>query len=43
MPLGARSRLYFLAGTAHSTRAFPPSRALLGREELHYTNFAEQR
>jgi hypothetical protein len=40
VPLGARSRLYFLSGTAHSTGAFPPSRS---SAELHYTNFAPQR
>jgi hypothetical protein len=38
VPLGARSRLYFLTGTPHSSGAFPPRRA--GRKQ--YTNFAEQ-
>ena len=43
VPLGPRSRLYFLSGTAHSTGPFPPTRGIAGREELHYANFAEQR
>jgi hypothetical protein len=43
VPLGTRSRLYFLSGTAHSTGAFPPSKTFPGRDEMHYTNFAQQR
>jgi hypothetical protein len=43
VPLGPRSRLYFLSGTAHSTGAFPPRRSPAGRGELHPTNFAQQR
>jgi hypothetical protein len=38
--LGARSRLYFLTGTAHSSGPFPPVR---GSSLEHYANFAEQR
>ncbi len=38
VPLGARSRLYFLSGTAHASGPFPPVRA--GRKQL--LNFAEQ-
>jgi hypothetical protein len=37
--LGARSRLYFLTGTAHSSGPFPPVRGGL----QHFANFAEQR
>jgi len=40
VPLGARSRLYFLSGTAHSTGPFPPQQ---GASLRHYANFAEQR
>jgi hypothetical protein len=39
-PIGARSRLYFLTGTAHSSGPFPPVR---GASLRHYANFAEQR
>jgi hypothetical protein len=38
-PLGLRSRLYFLSGTAHAAGPFPPGR--FGR--LHDLNFAGQR
>jgi hypothetical protein len=43
VPLGPRSRLYFLSGTAHSSGPFPPARDLRGLREEHYTNFAQQR
>ncbi len=39
VPLGPHSRLYFLAGTPHSSGPFPPQRGDL----LHFANFAEQR
>jgi len=38
VPLSAKSRLYFLTGTAHSSGPFPPYK----RQELHYMNFAQQ-
>jgi Alpha/beta hydrolase domain len=41
LPPGARSRLYFLSGTAHASGPFPPNR--FSGTELHYANFAEQR
>jgi hypothetical protein len=37
-PLGAKSRLYFLPGTAHAIGPFPPVRG----QNLHYVNFAQQ-
>ena len=40
VPLGPRSRLYFLTGTAHSSGPFPPVRGARLRD---YANFAEQR
>jgi hypothetical protein len=43
-PLAATSRLYFLAGTPHSSGALPLAAAFRsGRSFQHYTNFAEQR
>jgi hypothetical protein len=39
---GPRSRLYFLAGTPHSSGAFPPRPEEKGRYTVHYTNFAQQ-
>ena len=39
VPLGARSRLYFLTGTAHSSGPFPPRRY---RDLEHAPNFAQQ-
>lgn len=40
VPVGPRSRLYFLTGTAHSSGPFPPRH---GASLLHDANFAEQR
>lgn len=40
VPLGPRSRLYFLTGTAHSSGPFPPQH---GASLQHDANFAEQR
>ena len=40
VPLGSRSRLYFLTGTPHSAGPFPPVR---GSSLRNYANFAEQR
>lgn len=39
VPLGKRSRLYFLTGTPHSAGPLPPTR---GADLLHYANFAQQ-
>ena len=44
VPLGASSRLYFIAGTEHSGGPFPPAKRFAGGQEFeNYANFAEQR
>ncbi|HJT87829.1 MAG TPA: alpha/beta hydrolase domain-containing protein, partial [Bryobacteraceae bacterium] len=40
VPLGPRSRLYFLTGTPHAAGPFPPRGPLRG--EQYYANFAQQ-
>jgi len=40
VPLASSSRLYFLAGTPHSSGILPPDRL---RAYRHFTNFAQQR
>jgi hypothetical protein len=42
VPLSAKSRLYFLTGTAHSSGPFPPAKRTSRSNELHYMNFAQQ-
>lgn len=42
-PFAATSRLYFLAGTPHSSGQLPLARGFAGSPFLHFTNFAEQR
>lgn len=43
-PLSPTSRLYFIAGTAHSGGPFPPAKRFAsGQEFQNYANFAEQR
>jgi hypothetical protein len=42
-PLAATSRLYFLAGTPHSSGQLPLGKGGLGSPYLHFTNFAQQR
>jgi hypothetical protein len=37
------SRLYFLAGTPHSSGSLPPTKGPFGQEFRQYMNFAEQR
>jgi hypothetical protein len=43
IPLGPRSRLYFLTGTPHSMGGLPLGRRTRSGDEVHYINFAEQR
>ena len=42
-PLAATSRLYFLAGTPHSSGVLPLARRTLGPTFQHFMNFAQQR
>jgi len=43
VPLATTSRLYFLAGTPHSSGVLPSATTTRGQTFQHFTNFAQQR